>query len=86
MQDVMDFESGQNEIVSQNKENQKKNEMKKQEQAKNMRLKCMEKLGETQEREGKGIKRKRTETITTQSNILMKKMKSYQKLKVESWS
>ena len=29
----------------------KKNEMKKQEQAKNMRLKCMEKLGETQERE-----------------------------------
>ena len=40
----------------------KKNEMKKQEQAKNMRLKCMEKLGETQEREGKGIKRKRTES------------------------
>ena len=44
MQDVMDFESGYNEIASKNKENQKKIEMKKQEQGKNMRLKCMDKL------------------------------------------
>ena len=68
----MDFESGQNEIVSQNKENQKKNEMKKQEQAKNMKLKCMEKLGETQEREGKGIKRKRTESNNNNNQCFFK--------------
>ena len=57
MQDVIDFETAQNDINLNNKENQKKNDVKKKKQAENMRLKCMETLGEIQKREGKGIKK-----------------------------
>ena len=50
MQDVIDFETSQNDINLHNKENQKKNDVKKQKQAENMRLKYMENFGETQKK------------------------------------